>query len=83
MTLTRIVKSAGAASLLLLAAFGLSGCGRRGDLEVPGAPKAAATGAGSIAASKARGSIDNPSAPVKDTTKIVAPKRDFLLDPLL
>jgi predicted small lipoprotein YifL len=73
LTFTGIVKSAGAATLLTIAAFGLAGCGKRGDLEVPG------TAAAKTAGTPASGT----GAQSKANTKPVAPKQDFLLDPVL
>lgn len=72
MTVSGIVKSAGVASLWIVVALGLAGCGRRGDLEIPGAAaKTASAPAGRL--------IARP----KSATKPVAPKKSFLLDPLL
>ena len=73
MTLPGIVKSAGVAILLTIVALGLAGCGRRSDLETPGAAAAKTAG------TKAGGT----GVQSKASTKPVAPKQDFLLDPLL
>ena len=76
MTFPGVVKSAGAAALLTVTALSLAGCGRRSDLEVPGVPAAkAASNTGSI--------VPGASAQSKSRTKPVAPKRAFVLDPLL
>lgn len=56
---------------LLLAVLTLSGCGRRGDLEAPPDPAAVQTPAANT------GSLH------KANRKITAPKKDFVLDPLL
>jgi predicted small lipoprotein YifL len=78
-TFAAIVKLAGMASLLSLAALGLSGCGRRGDLEVPTA--AATPRSGRTSAAGDAGSLTGTR--TKTTTKPVAPKQSFVLDPLL
>ena len=73
MTLPGVVKSAGVTALLTIAAFSLAGCGRRSDLENPGTPSAR------TAAAPAGATGDQ----TKASTKPVAPKQGFLLDPLL
>jgi type IV pilus biogenesis protein CpaD/CtpE len=85
LTFAHHAKSAGLAGLValmaVLMALGLSGCGRRSDLQTPGVPAAAATGTPS---SVSTGSvIDSTGQQTKSTTRVIAPKRDFLLDPLL
>ena len=80
MTFSGIVKSGGAVSLLILLAVALSGCGRRSDLEVPVTP-APASAADATASTSTSGAKNGAQS--KSTRNIVAPKRDFLLDPLL
>lgn len=74
-------KSAGLAGLAALIALALSGCGRRSDLESPRVPAAAATGTPSTVSTGS--TIDSTGQQTKSTTRVIAPKRDFLLDPLL
>ena len=73
MTLPGIVKSAGVAALLAIVALSLAGCGRRSDLET-----AAARSTKGVATPAA-----NTGDQTKANTKPVAPKQDFLLDPVL
>jgi predicted small lipoprotein YifL len=73
LTLPGIVKSAGVAALLTIVAFSLAGCGRRSDLENPATP----------ATRTATSPAGNTGGQTKPNTKPVAPKQDFLLDPVL
>ena len=66
-------------ALLALLALGLSGCGRRGNLEAPpaaNAPAPTATGQSSVAPG-----LDGSKA--QKASGITAPKDPFFLDPLL
>jgi predicted small lipoprotein YifL len=69
---SRLRTSAGALALLALIAIAASGCGRRGQLEPPPDPNAIAQ-------------PDDPDHPQvhRKPPRIVPPKRDFVLDPLL
>jgi predicted small lipoprotein YifL len=62
----------GAVALIILFALGASGCGRRGALEPPPDPAAAAK-------------ADDPNHPQvrHKATAITPPKDPFILDPLL
>lgn len=78
MTLPGVLKSAGVAALLSISVLSLAGCGRRGDLD------AASSASATPAAAPAGGTgVDGAAAQPKTSTKAVAPKQNFLLDPVL
>ena len=63
---------------LAIAALGLSGCGRRGNLEPP-------PGSGQAPAAASKGIVPQglDGAKGSDAPAITAPKEPFILDPLL
>ena len=68
-----------AAIALALAALGLSGCGRRGNLEAP--PDAGASAPATTSQSTMAPGLDGAKA--KKGSGITAPNEPFILDPLL
>jgi predicted small lipoprotein YifL len=78
---TTYVRTAIAASALV---FALTACGRRGALEAPPDPAAAA--AGPSAEQQSEGTVPSPvGTPRRSNAKqgYVIPKKPFVLDPLL
>jgi predicted small lipoprotein YifL len=72
------------ATLLVVAAFGLAGCGRRGDLEAPnGAVNAKHESSDRGDRARDRERTTDPADSSRRAKNITPPKGPFVLDPLL